>query len=93
MSNGWTPQRRARQAALIRSWKPWERSSGPRTAKGKARSARNAWKGGTSVMLRTMRRLVNAEVRGAQRLLDAISGRSKKSEGAAEPTRATDAGP
>ena len=32
MANGWTPERKARQAELIRNWKPWERSTGPRTA-------------------------------------------------------------
>lgn len=42
MANGWTPERRARQAALIRIWKPWELSTGARTAAGKARSSRNA---------------------------------------------------
>ena len=42
MANGWTQERRARQAALIRTWKPWERSTGARTAAGKARSIRNA---------------------------------------------------
>jgi hypothetical protein len=30
------------KAALIRTWKPWERSTGARTAAGKARSSRNA---------------------------------------------------
>ena len=40
-TNGWTPERRARQAALIRTWKPWERSTGPRTAHGKAKSSGN----------------------------------------------------
>ena len=44
--NGWTPQRRARQAQAIRRWRPWEHSTGPRTADGKARSARNAYTGG-----------------------------------------------
>ena len=42
MSNGWTPERRARQAALILNWKPWERSCGPKTERGKAVSAGNA---------------------------------------------------
>lgn len=42
MANGWTPERRARQAALIRTWKPWARSTGPRTAEGKAQAATNA---------------------------------------------------
>ena len=42
MSNGWTPERRARQAALILDWKPWKRSCGPKTDWGKAISAGNA---------------------------------------------------
>jgi hypothetical protein len=42
MSNGWTSERRARQAALIVNWKPWERSCGPKTERGKVASARNA---------------------------------------------------
>ena len=41
--NGWTPERRARQAQAIRRWRPWEHSTGPRTAEGRARSARNAY--------------------------------------------------
>ena len=38
-ATGWTPEQRTRQAELIRQWKPWERSTGPLTAEGKARSA------------------------------------------------------
>jgi hypothetical protein len=41
MANGWTPERRARQAALIRTWKPWEKSTGPKTEGGKAVVSRN----------------------------------------------------
>ena len=52
MANGWTPERRARQAALIRTWRPWEQSTGPRTAEGKARTARNGDKGGQRDKLR-----------------------------------------
>src|SRR5262245_26965803 len=44
--NGWTLQRRARQAALIRRWAPWRRSTGPRTEAGKARCAKNPLKHG-----------------------------------------------
>ena len=46
MANGWTPGRRQRQAELIRQWKPWEQSTGPRSAEGKATSARNGYRGG-----------------------------------------------
>lgn len=44
MANGWTPERKARQAELIRNWKPWEQSTGPTSAEGKAASSRNAEK-------------------------------------------------
>ena len=37
----WTPEARARQSALIRAWKPWEVSTGPRTAQGKATASMN----------------------------------------------------
>ena len=43
---GWSPERRARQAALIRRWQPWRRSTGPQTEAGRARAARNALKHG-----------------------------------------------
>jgi hypothetical protein len=42
MGSGWTTERRARQAALIRTWQPWAQSTGPRTAEGKAQAAANA---------------------------------------------------
>ncbi|VAY86903.1 conserved hypothetical protein [mine drainage metagenome] len=44
MANGWTPERKARQSALIRAWRPWERSTGPVTEKGKAESSKNRQK-------------------------------------------------
>lgn len=59
MANGWTPERRARQAELIRSWKPWERSTGPRTAEGKARTSRNGFKGGQWAELRVLCKALN----------------------------------
>jgi len=35
----WTKESRAKQAAIIRQNKPWEKSTGPKTAAGKNRSA------------------------------------------------------
>lgn len=52
MGKGWTPERRARQAQAIKSWQPWRHSTGPRTAEGKARVSRNAWRGGLRPVLR-----------------------------------------
>ena len=69
MGNGWTPERRARQAALIREWKPWERSTGPRTAEGKSRTARNRFKGGHRARLRALSRLLRDAIREQRSLL------------------------
>lgn len=63
MANGWTPERRARQAEAIRRWKPWSRSTGPKTGEGRARSSRNAWKGGVRASLRTLARLLRERAR------------------------------
>jgi hypothetical protein len=56
--NGWTPERRKRQSELIRRWRPWEKSTGPRTTRGKKRVARNAYKGGTRLVLRSLARML-----------------------------------
>ena len=63
MANGWTPERRARQADLIQRWKPWERSTGPKSAAGKARSKRNGWKGNPRGVLRELARALRAQRR------------------------------
>ena len=61
MANGWTAERRARQAKLIRRWKPWEQSTGPKTAVGKAKVSQNAYKGGMRAVLRMLARLLRTE--------------------------------
>lgn len=72
MGTGWTPERRARQAELIRTWKPWEQATGPRTTDGKARTARNGFKGGHRHVLRELSRSVNAEIREARARVERI---------------------
>ena len=73
MANGWTPERRQRQAELIKTWRPWEQSTGPTTDEGKARSAMNAWQGGIREQLRElakglrMERQITAELKGEGR--------------------------
>jgi hypothetical protein len=56
VARNWTPQQRQQQAERIRSWCPGKYSTGPRTAEGKARAARNGWKGGHREMLRELAR-------------------------------------
>jgi hypothetical protein len=70
MTTPWTEDRKARQAELIRTWRPWERSTGPRTVDGKAKASRNAWKGGHWLQLRELSRAVNLEIRVAQKLVN-----------------------
>ncbi|WP_190446177.1 hypothetical protein [Phormidium sp. FACHB-592] len=42
----WTPEARQRQRELIQTWQPWQSSTGPISADGKATSAQNALKTG-----------------------------------------------
>ena len=54
----WTEERRQRQSEAIRQWAPWLSATGPRTEEGKARSSRNAWKGGRRGALRGLAELL-----------------------------------
>lgn len=70
MAKGWSMERRQRQAELIRRWRPWERSTGPRTEVGKAVVAQNAWKGGHREQLRELSKALNAELAQMRRLIE-----------------------
>ncbi len=72
MASSWTTERRLRQAELIRTWKPWQQATGPRTPDGKAKASRNAWTGGHWAVLRELSRMVNAEVKAGRDLVNAI---------------------
>lgn len=61
MATGWTPERKARQAQLIRAWKPWEQSSGPKTAEGKAKAKMNGYKGGTWKILKELNKTLKEQ--------------------------------
>jgi len=60
-ANGWTKERRRRQAEMIRRWKPWERSTGPKTAVGRTTSSRNAYKGGGWLLIRQLSRALKEQ--------------------------------
>ena len=68
MVNGWTLERRAKQAESIRLWKPWKQSTGPKSVEGKERVGRNAWTGGHRAQLRELTKMVNEQVRQAREL-------------------------
>lgn len=61
-SHGWSPARREKARAAIHRWKPWQSSTGPRTAEGKARVGQNANKGAAA------RRAYSREVLKAARV-------------------------
>jgi hypothetical protein len=56
MANGWTLSRRASQAERIRSWSPWMHSTGPKSPEGKARVARNGFRGAQRPAIRSLMR-------------------------------------
>ena len=49
-----TPEHRAMRAELIKRWKPWEKSTGPKSLEGKERAAMRGYKGGTRVLFRAL---------------------------------------
>ena len=58
----WTPEEKAKQAEAIRRHKPWEKSTGPKTAHGKRRSSKNAFTGGHyTAQTRHIRKTLNAQ--------------------------------
>ena len=59
--NGWTPERRQRQAAAIQQWRPWERSTGPKTSEGKRAAAMRGYKGGIRLKLRELARALREQ--------------------------------
>lgn len=51
----------SRQAEATKRWRPWQDSTGPRSAAGKAIVARNAWKGEFEATLREFSRQLQAQ--------------------------------
>jgi len=70
MNNGWTTARQTQQAAAIHHWKPWEKSTGPKSPEGKQKASRNAYKGGGWAKLRQELRLLEKTMREQEELID-----------------------
>jgi hypothetical protein len=51
-----TPEHRAAQSKMIHRWKPWLKSTGPKTEEGKRRSAIRGFKGAVRPTLRVLAR-------------------------------------
>ena len=65
----WTPEQRQRQRELIQRWKPWEKSTGARTAEGKAKVSKNAIKTGKSLEVRELIKYLNGLLREQKNLI------------------------
>lgn len=60
----WTAEERRHQARLINTWKPWMRSSGPKTLDGKHKSSKNAYiHGGYGQESKAIRRTISNIIR------------------------------
>jgi hypothetical protein len=46
---------------VIRRWRPWEKSTGPKSPEGKNKVSQNAFKGGGRKQLRELRRVLREQ--------------------------------
>ncbi len=69
----WTPERRRKQAEIIRQNKPWEKSTGPKTQKGKDICSMNALKhGGRSCVLAQYHRALTLQAQFVKQIQIAV---------------------
>jgi len=52
----WTPESRATQARRILEWKPWERSTGPVTSRGKRKASKN-WRRSSRAQIAAIKKM------------------------------------
>jgi len=53
-----TPEHRALRAALIKQWRPWEHSTGPKSQEGKKTAASRSYKGKTRPLMRELAKVL-----------------------------------
>ena len=70
MSYHRTLEHRRLRAVLIRKWKPWEKSTGPQSAKGKEKVSRNAYKGGWRDLQRELSGVLREQEKTRRRLVE-----------------------
>ena len=74
----WTSEARKIQAQKIQQWKPWQNSTGPKTAEGKGRVSQNALKHGLrSAELIDSQRKASQELRELRSLLKDLEQSTK----------------
>lgn len=72
----WTPEQRQRQADLIKLWRPWRHSSGPKSVGGKRRSSSNSLKHGLcSAKQKQIRKQERQNFKAVEHILDMAEGR------------------
>ena len=71
ITRGWPPERRRKQAENIRRTKPWLKTTGPKTVRGKQASKKNAYKHGwRSADIREVYRLLRTQRRFVKIMLE-----------------------
>lgn len=69
----WTDERRRKQAQAIRRWKPWEKSTGPKSPEGKqAASMNSTTHGATTKAAKAMIREISTLTKNSNKLLEEI---------------------
>jgi hypothetical protein len=69
---GWTPERRARQAAAFHDWRPWSSATGPKKLLGKSISSRNADR---PESIRRQLKEIAAQLKSIKRLVQTVAAK------------------
>ncbi len=68
-----TPEHRELRAQLIRQWRPWEESTGPKSQEGKQKSAKRGFKGNHRGLLLNLRKLLKSQAMSLEEVTLATS--------------------
>ena len=65
----WTLEQRKQQSLKIAQWQPWQHSTGAKTIEGKAKSSRNAYKGGVRQQLKALNQLLQSQKNSLSKII------------------------